>query len=966
MAIIDTERDIIVIRIVYDGPPFSGKTSSIQSLSKILHKTNRVFSPDEQLEKTCYFDWLDYSGGFFKGYSISCQIITVPGQLSLEQRRHWLLQTADAIIFVIDASEADATIPLAYFKDLQTIISRDQITKIIIQANKQDKVVQLSTDKLMTLFSEASDFFDIKIVESSAQASKGIREAFVLAVRSALETAEILMAQGKMTQGKAEITSGQQLFAHLQHAMMPSNQSHDAHKNDSSQDQKSVPPTILEADFPATEEIPLSDDSISDAEIFGKPTPPVTQVEFSDAADFPVEEQKLLDSEEENALKQAPLIDEEASLPAEDFLPTERPVILEDLTSTPEEIFPIPTLELDDINEEYSTPGLTNEKTNPAMLDNQIDLPSSSNLSAENITAFDEPPLEDEKALSTTKSPFADEPTFLSDEHKLNKGQIIESEKLEKPKSTPELESADGELLFSDEPKKLAFENEEIIDKFPSIEQITPATDEKDEKDEKSEVAFELKEEEFGFEFEDDEIGFEKIEKDKINEPQITTFGNKINQSEIIEPVIEPSSERQKSMLELENEAVELPIINEQALEDSTLKLEDDTIAFEDEISESQLEPENEALKLEDDTIAFEDEISESQLELENEAKESVLVTDEEEKNNEIQLINTETQSAPQEKPVTDSLETSPEIVKEFLVVEPDSSLSDDLDDFNDLSLLTSISQATQTTSPMQPEENSATQPKINRPKSTKTRKYLPKFLDEDTPAQWIWPPIAGRQILEQLFKYALRPKMRDDGSWMIDAQQQWHCVSQPYWLYDDTELARQALRQQITMHLQYSPILSDQRCLAIAAEKNEQRRLWQIIHSEPTLAQLLTTALQSPSAKKIAIETFRCVTLYAEFYLQHTNYPLQLHVTLENIGKNNQGELIYLGEIDPQTDTQPQPTKTTVDTMIKTIFTPPIAQAAPNLQMTQVLKELEKIDGFEQQAWLEILMQLFLEVMGE
>jgi hypothetical protein len=107
-------------------------------------------------------------------------------------------------------------------------------------------------------------------------------------------------------------------------------------------------------------------------------------------------------------------------------------------------------------------------------------------------------------------------------------------------------------------------------------------------------------------------------------------------------------------------------------------------------------------------------------------------------------------------------------------------------------------------------------------------------------------------------------------------------------------------------------------------------------------------------------------VTLYAEFYLQHTNYPLQLHVTLENIGKNNQGELIYLGEIDPQTDTQPQPTKTTVDTMIKTIFTPPIAQAAPNLQMTQVLKELEKIDGFEQQAWLEILMQLFLEVMGE
>ena len=102
MAIIDIERDVIVVRIVYDGPPFSGKTTSVHALAKILDKRNTVFSPQEDpLSKTLYFDWMEYCGGFFKGYSISCQIISVPGQLSLMERRHFLLRTADSVVFVL-------------------------------------------------------------------------------------------------------------------------------------------------------------------------------------------------------------------------------------------------------------------------------------------------------------------------------------------------------------------------------------------------------------------------------------------------------------------------------------------------------------------------------------------------------------------------------------------------------------------------------------------------------------------------------------------------------------------------------------------------------------------------------------------------------------------------------------------------------------------------------------------------
>ena len=40
MAIIDTTRDVVVVRIVYDGAPAAGKTLSVQTLGKLLGKTN--------------------------------------------------------------------------------------------------------------------------------------------------------------------------------------------------------------------------------------------------------------------------------------------------------------------------------------------------------------------------------------------------------------------------------------------------------------------------------------------------------------------------------------------------------------------------------------------------------------------------------------------------------------------------------------------------------------------------------------------------------------------------------------------------------------------------------------------------------------------------------------------------------------------------------------------------------------
>ena len=77
MAILDPRSDAVVIRVVYDGAPMAGKTTSVRALGRGLG--GEVASPAEVSGRTLYFDWLDYTGGLFEGRRIRCQIISVPG-----------------------------------------------------------------------------------------------------------------------------------------------------------------------------------------------------------------------------------------------------------------------------------------------------------------------------------------------------------------------------------------------------------------------------------------------------------------------------------------------------------------------------------------------------------------------------------------------------------------------------------------------------------------------------------------------------------------------------------------------------------------------------------------------------------------------------------------------------------------------------------------------------------------------
>jgi hypothetical protein len=238
--------------------------------------------------------------------------------------------------------------------------------------------------------------------------------------------------------------------------------------------------------------------------------------------------------------------------------------------------------------------------------------------------------------------------------------------------------------------------------------------------------------------------------------------------------------------------------------------------------------------------------------------------------------------------------------------------------------------------------------------------KRLPTFPDENTPLQWIWPPYAGRKILNHIFKYALKPHLQPDGTWIIKAKNYWYCYSKPQWVYSDEKIAREVLRANMRMHIQCSPILSEQRCVVMTPDIDDQWRLWQIVHIEPTLADYLTKILQGKQFDKFALKIFSCANRYANALQQSVKYPPLLNITLDNLGLDIRRQPLYLGYLEENNQDAKKPSKDTLLEMIKLEFTTPINNALPNLEVTTVLDELKQINHSKQRHLKEILVQLF------
>lgn len=180
MGFINVHERTINAKLVYYGVGVGGKTTSLQRVHGILCPKNEVqlVSINTEEDSTLLFDFLPIHLGSVSGFKFRIQGFTVPGQPKYRQMRKYVLNGADAVVFVVDSQRSRLQENL---ESLQSLIDNLEAEgaadiPIVVQYNKRDLPDVLSEAELDERFRFRDD---VASFPSVATEGHGVFEAFV-------------------------------------------------------------------------------------------------------------------------------------------------------------------------------------------------------------------------------------------------------------------------------------------------------------------------------------------------------------------------------------------------------------------------------------------------------------------------------------------------------------------------------------------------------------------------------------------------------------------------------------------------------------------------------------------------------------------------------------------------------------------------------------------------------------------
>lgn len=211
MGFINVAERTINAKLVYYGVGVGGKTTSLQQVHGILCPRNEVqlVSINTEEDSTLLFDFLPINLGQVGGFKIRIQGFTVPGQPKYRQMRKYVLQGADAVVFVVDSQRSrlqENVESLQSMRDnLRSSSGTSEDVPIVIQYNKRDLGDILTEEELDREFRFRSD---IPSFPSVATEGHGVFEAFVEAVSMLVERKVALYGLGRDRASPSYVANG--------------------------------------------------------------------------------------------------------------------------------------------------------------------------------------------------------------------------------------------------------------------------------------------------------------------------------------------------------------------------------------------------------------------------------------------------------------------------------------------------------------------------------------------------------------------------------------------------------------------------------------------------------------------------------------------------------------------------------------------------------------------------------------
>ena len=185
MAYFDKDSRELGLKLVYYGPPLSGKTTNLQCLHRFLKPAarGRLMKLDAADDRTLFCDFLPV---FWQGpgtIRVKLNVYTVPGQFMHRTTRKLLLADTDGVIFVADSQVEEAQENENSWRSMKKKLSANGLdpdtTPIVVQFNKNDLPAARGAQELATLQEGRSE----PIYTAAALSGVGVLEAFFACMR---------------------------------------------------------------------------------------------------------------------------------------------------------------------------------------------------------------------------------------------------------------------------------------------------------------------------------------------------------------------------------------------------------------------------------------------------------------------------------------------------------------------------------------------------------------------------------------------------------------------------------------------------------------------------------------------------------------------------------------------------------------------------------------------------------------
>lgn len=144
MARLDRTHRLLELKLVYWGPAFGGKTTTLRALHAACAQGGRgeLTSIETEQERTYFFDYAPLELPRFLGFALRLHAYTVPGQAAYVETRRRILNGSDVVVFVADASPSAREANVESWRQLDDAMRAyepgGRPWPVIVTANKQD------------------------------------------------------------------------------------------------------------------------------------------------------------------------------------------------------------------------------------------------------------------------------------------------------------------------------------------------------------------------------------------------------------------------------------------------------------------------------------------------------------------------------------------------------------------------------------------------------------------------------------------------------------------------------------------------------------------------------------------------------------------------------------------------------------------------------------------------------------